>query len=92
MTVIDDILDFSKIEAGTMEIESIPFDLRTSMSATIKAISFRARKKGLELGFEVAPEVPEALLGDPGRIRQLLFNLIGNSIKFTVRGGIHLCV
>jgi two-component system, sensor histidine kinase and response regulator len=92
MTVINDILDFSKIEAGKMEIESLPFDLRASMSETIKALNFRATKKGLELGCEVAPEVPEALLGDPGRIRQLLFNLIGNSIKFTEQGGIYLRV
>jgi PAS domain S-box-containing protein len=92
MTVINDILDFSKIEAGKMEIESLPFDLRASMSETIKALSFRARKKGLELACDVAPEVPEGLLGDPGRIRQLLFNLIGNSIKFTEQGGIYLRV
>ena len=92
MTVINDILDFSKIEAGKMEIESLPFDLRASMSETIKALSFRAKKKGLELSCEVSPEVPEALLGDPGRIRQLLFNLIGNSIKFTEQGGIYLRV
>ncbi len=92
LTVINDILDFSKIEAGKMEIESIPFDLRASLGETIKALNLRAQKKGLELTCAVQPDVPETLVGDPGRIRQLLFNLIGNSMKFTEHGGIHLRV
>jgi two-component system, sensor histidine kinase and response regulator len=92
LSVINDILDFSKIEAGRMEIESIPFDLRTSLGETIKALAFRAHKKGLQLTCDVKPGVPEALIGDPGRIRQLLFNLVGNSIKFTEHGEITVFV
>jgi two-component system sensor histidine kinase/response regulator len=92
LTVINDILDFSKIEAGKLEIESIRFDLRESLGETMRALGFRAHQKGLELIYEVQPDVPEAILGDPGRIRQILVNLIGNSIKFTERGEILLSV
>jgi signal transduction histidine kinase/DNA-binding response OmpR family regulator len=92
LTVINDILDFSKIEAGKMEIESIPFDLRESLGETMKALAFRAHQKGLELIYEVQPDVPEAFLGDPGRVRQILVNLVGNSIKFTEHGEILLSV
>jgi PAS domain S-box-containing protein len=92
LTVINDVLDFSKIEAGKLEIESIPFDLRESLGETMKALGFRAHQKGLELIYEVQPEVPEAVLGDPGRIRQIIVNLVGNSIKFTERGEILLSV
>jgi PAS domain S-box-containing protein len=92
LTVINDILDFSKIEAGKLEIESIPFDLRESLGETMKALGFRAHQKGLELIYEVQSEVPEAVLGDPGRIRQIVVNLVGNSIKFTERGEIVLSV
>jgi two-component system, sensor histidine kinase and response regulator len=92
LTVINDILDFSKIEAGKLEIESIPFDLRESLGETMRALGFRAHQKGLELVYEVQPDVPEAILGDPGRIRQILVNLIGNSIKFTEHGEILLSV
>jgi CheY-like chemotaxis protein len=88
LSIINDILDFSKIEAGKLELESIPFDLRESLGETMKAVSYRAHQKGLELIYEVQPEVPEALLGDPGRIRQVLVNLIGNAIKFTNSGEI----
>ena len=92
LTVINDILDFSKIEAGKLEIESIPFDLRESLGETMKALGFRAHQKGLELIYEVQPDVPEAVMGDPGRIRQIIVNLVGNSIKFTERGEILLSV
>ena len=92
LTVINDILDFSKIEAGKLEIESIPFDLRESLGETMKALGFRAHQKGLELIYEVQPDVPEAVLGDPGRIRQIIVNLVGNSIKFTEHGEILLSV
>jgi len=88
LSIINDILDFSKIEAGKLELESIPFDLRESLGETMKAVSYRAHQKGLELVYEVQPDVPEALLGDPGRIRQILVNLIGNAIKFTDLGEI----
>ena len=92
LSIINDILDFSKIEAGKLELESIPFDLRESLGETMSALSFRAHQKGLELVYEVQPDVPEALLGDPGRIRQLLVNLIGNAIKFTEHGEIFVSV
>jgi PAS domain S-box-containing protein len=92
LTIINDILDFSKIEAGKLDLESIPFNLRESLGETMKALGFRAHQKGLELVYEVQPDVPEALLGDPGRIRQIIVNLVGNSIKFTERGEILVSV
>jgi two-component system, sensor histidine kinase and response regulator len=92
LSIINDILDFSKIEAGKFELEAIPFDLRESLGETMRALSFRTHQKGLELIYEVQPDVPEALLGDPGRIRQILINLIGNSIKFTDHGEIFVNV
>jgi signal transduction histidine kinase/DNA-binding response OmpR family regulator len=92
LTVINDILDFSKIEAGKLNLESIPFDLRENLGETMKALGFRAHQKGLELIYEVHPEVPEAVLGDPGRIRQILINLVGNAIKFTEEGEVLISV
>ncbi len=88
LAVINDILDFSKIEAGKLEFESLPFDFRESLGETMKTLGFRAHQKGLELVYEVQPDVPEALLGDPGRLRQILVNLVGNAIKFTEQGEI----
>ncbi len=88
LTVINDVLDFSKIEAGKLTLEAIPFDFRESLGETMKALSFRAHQKGLELIYDVEPDVPEALQGDPSRIRQILVNLVGNSIKFTEHGEI----
>jgi two-component system sensor histidine kinase/response regulator len=92
LSVINDILDFSKIEAGKMEFESIPFDLRESLGETMKTLGFRAHQKGLELVYDVRPDVPGALLGDPGRLRQILVNLVGNAIKFTEQGEILVSV
>jgi signal transduction histidine kinase/CheY-like chemotaxis protein len=92
LTVINDILDFSKIEAGKLDLESIPFDLRENLGETMKVLGFRAHQKGLELIYEVHPEVPEAVLGDPGRIRQILINLVGNAIKFTDDGEVLISV
>ena len=92
LTVINDILDFSKIEAGKLDLESIPFDLRESLGEAVRALSFRAHQKGLELVYEVQPDLPEALLGDPGRLRQIIVNLVGNSIKFTDHGEILVSV
>jgi PAS domain S-box-containing protein len=88
LTIINDILDFSKIEAGKLELETIPFDLRESLGETMKGLSIRAHQKMLELIYDVEPNVPESVLGDPGRIRQILVNLVGNAIKFTERGEI----
>ncbi len=92
VTVVNDILDFSKIEAGKLDLEFIPFDLRESLGETMKALDFRAHRKGLELIYEVQPDVFEALLGDPGRLRQVILNLIGNAIKFTEHGEILMSV
>jgi signal transduction histidine kinase/CheY-like chemotaxis protein len=88
LSIINDILDFSKIEAGKLDLESISFDLRESLGETMQALGFRAHQKDLELVYEVQPDVPEALIGDPGRIRQILVNLVGNAIKFTEKGEI----
>jgi two-component system sensor histidine kinase/response regulator len=92
LAVINDILDFSKIEAGKMEFESIPFDLCESVGETMKTLGFRAQQKGLELVYDVRPDVPAGLLGDPGRLRQILVNLVGNAIKFTEQGEILVSV
>jgi two-component system, sensor histidine kinase and response regulator len=92
LSIINDILDFSKIEAGKLELEIIPFDLRESVHETMKALSFRAHQKGIELVYDVDPRAPETLLGDPGRVRQILINLVGNAIKFTERGEIDVQV
>ncbi len=90
--VINDILDVSKIEAGKLEIETIPFDLRGSLGEAMKALGVRADQKGLELIYDVQPDVPDSLLGDPGRIRQIVTNLVGNAIKFTQRGEVLVSV
>jgi PAS domain S-box-containing protein len=86
LTVINDILDFSKIEAGKLEIEHIDFLLRDCVEETAATLALRAHKKGLELACHIHEGVPDALLGDPGRLRQILVNLIGNAIKFTDSG------
>ena len=86
LTVINDILDFSKIDAGKLDFDAIEFSLRDSLGDTMKALSLRADEKGLELACHVRPDVPDALVGDPGRLRQIVVNLVGNAIKFTERG------
>ena len=86
LTVINDILDFSKIEAGKLEIDPVPFRLRDSLGTMLEPLALRARKKGLELVYHVLPDVPDALVGDVGRLRQVIINLVGNAIKFTNRG------
>jgi two-component system, sensor histidine kinase and response regulator len=92
VTIINDILDFSKIEAGKLEMETLPFQLRDSLDESMRLLSFRAHQKGLELVYDVEADVPDALMGDAGRIRQILINLVGNSIKFTQRGEIYVNV
>jgi signal transduction histidine kinase/CheY-like chemotaxis protein len=92
LTVINDILDFSKIEAGKIDLEAIDFDLRDCLETTLKTLAIRADEKGLELLCEIAPEVPEVLRGDSGRLRQVIMNLVGNAIKFTDKGEVALKV
>jgi len=88
LTVINDVLDFSKIEAGKLDFESISFDLRDRLGEIMQTLGFRAHQKGLELIYDVHPDVPATLAGDPGRLRQILVNLVGNAIKFTEQGQI----
>jgi signal transduction histidine kinase/CheY-like chemotaxis protein len=92
LTVINDILDFSKIEAGKLALEQEGFALRDSLGDTLKALAFRAHDKGLELAFQVGPEVPDSVVGDRGRLRQVLINLVGNAIKFTEQGEVTVLV
>ncbi len=88
--VLNDVLDFSKIEAGKLEFENIRFDLSEVISDLAKLMRFRADEKGLQLSYQIADDVPRVLSGDPGRLRQVLLNLVGNAIKFTEKGGVHI--
>lgn len=92
LSIINDILDFSKIEAGKLEIELIPFPLRQSMQPILKTCAVRAQQKGLRFSFNAPAGVPDEVIGDPGRVRQVLLNVIGNAIKFTERGQIIVAV
>ncbi len=88
LDVINDILDFSKVEAGKLELDPVAFDLQQGLAYAMKTLAVRANEKGLALVYNVAPTVPGRLIGDPGRLRQVLVNLIGNAIKFTERGSV----
>jgi two-component system sensor histidine kinase/response regulator len=92
LVIINDLLDFSKIEAGKLEIQTVPFSLRSVLGETMRALATRAHRKGLELVGDVRSEVPDALLGDPGRLRQVLLNVVGNAIKFTDQGEVIVTV
>ena len=84
--LINDILDFSKIEAGKLELAAIPFSLRDCVANTLTTLAIGAENKGLELVYRIPASIPDSILGDSGRLRQILVNLVGNAIKFTTRG------
>lgn len=92
LTIVNDILDFSKIEAGRVEIESIEFEVRTLVHQALTLVAHRAREKGLEVVPLIGARVPGVACGDPGRLRQVLMNLIGNAVKFTERGEVRVSV
>jgi len=88
LRLLNDILDFSKIEAGRMDLEHLPFALRDTVADTLRPLAHRAEEKRLNLAYRVAPGLPEHVVGDPGRFRQVVVNLVGNAVKFTDRGEI----
>ncbi len=90
LTIINDILDFSKIEAGKLDIEDVPFDLRKLVTETVRSMSLRAQQKSLALHCDIPANLPRTMKGDPGRLRQVLINLLGNAIKFTAQGEVRL--
>jgi len=90
LELLNDILDISKIEARKLDVDSIPFSLRRSVAATVKVLEMRAHEKGLGLSAHIRDDVPDSLVGDPKRLRQILLNLTGNAIKFTDRGDVLL--
>ncbi|MCX7823690.1 MAG: PAS domain S-box protein [Syntrophobacterales bacterium] len=92
LEIINDILDLSKIEAGKLELECVTFDLQDLLEDLVATMAAKAHEKGLELLFEMDPDVPTLLLGDPARLRQVLMNLMGNAVKFTHEGEIFLKV
>jgi signal transduction histidine kinase/CheY-like chemotaxis protein len=90
LSVINDILDFSKIEAGRMDLDPVSFDLEQELESTIRSLALRCHEKGLELVWRMQEGIPRVVVGDPGRLRQVLVNLLGNAIKFTSRGEVLL--
>ncbi len=90
LRVIDDVLDFSKVEAGHLELDPVPFVLGDMLGEAMYPVALRAQQKQLELSYRIAPGVPEAVVGDPERLRQVLLNLLGNAVKFTSAGDVHL--
>jgi two-component system sensor histidine kinase/response regulator len=92
LEIVNDILDFSKIEARRLELEHTEFDLRETVGDAAKLLALRAAEKGIELACHIVPDVPETLLGDAGRLRQVLLNVLGNAVKFTTKGEVVLRV
>src|SRR6202035_3361791 len=86
MSIINDILDFSKIEAGSMELDPHDFDLRQSIEEVLDLFSGKAAAADIDLVYEIGPDVPDHIIGDDIRLRQVLMNLVGNSLKFTKKG------
>ena len=92
LLLVNHILDFSKIEAGRVSLDRVPFDVRETVENAVRVLAPRAHEKGLELACRILPEVPDTLIGDPGRLRQVLVNLAGNAVKFTERGEVVVTV
>ncbi len=92
LTIINDILDFSKIEAGKLELEGQPFDVRECVESALDLLRIKAAEKGLELAYQMAPDVPPAIVGDVTRLRQILVNLLSNAVKFTETGEVVVTV
>ncbi|MDA0748632.1 MAG: ATP-binding protein, partial [bacterium] len=92
LTLLNDILDFSKIEAGKFQIDNEPFSLKSTLADTLDLIALKAHQKDLELACRIHPDVPDLLVGDSGRLRQILVNLLGNAVKFTAKGEVVLQV
>ncbi len=92
LSLIDDILDFSKLDSENLELETIPYSVRGLIESTTRVLALQASKKGLELSYDVDPSVPDRVVGDPGRLRQVLMNLLGNAIKFTHEGSVKITV
>ncbi|MES2901123.1 MAG: ATP-binding protein [Pseudomonadota bacterium] len=92
LTIVNDILDFSKIEAGKLDLEEVPFDLRKLVREAVRSMALRAQQKGLVLRAEVEARLPRTVKGDPGRLRQVLLNLLANAIKFTETGSVVLAL
>jgi signal transduction histidine kinase/DNA-binding response OmpR family regulator len=88
MQIINDILDFSKLEASRMEFENVPLDLPHVIGSVVDLLTVKAQEKQLWLRTQIAPSTPKHLIGDPGRVRQVLLNLVGNALKFTMEGGV----
>jgi len=88
LSLLNDILDFSKIEARKLDLESIEFNLKECITSVAKALAIRADEKNLSLMCQIQPDVPDLVLGDPGRLRQVVVNLVGNAIKFTDKGAV----
>src|SRR4029077_1109882 len=92
LAILNDILDFSKIESRKLELEAVPFSIRTLVRDLLKTLSLKADQKGLELLCDLDPAIPTAVVGDPVRVRQVLANLLGNALKFTEKGHVLLQV
>jgi signal transduction histidine kinase/PleD family two-component response regulator len=92
LVIINDILDFSKVEAGRIELEDVAYDLDQAVEEVLDLLTARAAEKSIELALEIADNVPRGLIGDVGRVRQVLLNLVGNGVKFTEQGYVHVAV
>ncbi len=92
LVILNDVLDFSKLEAGSLEREEVPFSIETELATIVELFAPRAASKGVELVCALAPDMPQRVVGDPGRFRQLLFNLVGNAVKFTDQGWIEVAL